>query len=205
MSKNKGSPFGELEKLRAKVAARPAKPERAPLPPTTADEERIALQRLRAGVTPLRSPNVAAPAEPSEDAAVREHLARLVMGDAHFEVQDDGTHVEGRRSGVGADVVRRLRRGGMPIDARLDLHGRTVAEAKDELTKFLGVMRDRGQRCVLVIHGKGTHSPRGQGILRGEVGAWLSQGPASRAVAAFATAAAQDGGPGATYVLLRGR
>lgn len=93
----------------------------------------------------------------------------------------------------------------MPIDARLDLHGRTVAEAKDELTKFLGVMRDRGQRCVLVIHGKGTHSPRGQGVLRGEVGAWLSQGPASRAVAAFATAAAQDGGPGATYVLLRGR
>lgn len=205
MSKKKESPFLALERLRTQVAARPAKPERRPPPRATDDEERLALQRLRAGVTPLGAPNVAVPAEPSEDASVREHLAALVASEGHFEVEDDGTHVEGRRLDVGAEVVRRLRRGGMPVDARLDLHGRTVAEAKEQLTKFLAAMRDRGERCVLVIHGKGIHSPRGEGILRGEVGAWLSQGAASRAVAAFATAAAQDGGEGATYVLLRGR
>jgi DNA-nicking Smr family endonuclease len=91
----------------------------------------------------------------------------------------------------------------MPIDARLDLHERTVDQAKDELVKFLGAMRARGERCVLVIHGKGEHSPRGVGILRGEVGAWLSQGRAAMHVAAFATATATDGGSGATYVLLR--
>jgi DNA-nicking Smr family endonuclease len=158
-------------------------------------------------VRPLGDRKRAGPAEPEElppsETAARERLAELAMGDARFEVQDDGVHVEGRRLDVGADVLRRLRRGGMPIDARLDLHERTVDQAKDELVKFLGAMRARGERCVLVIHGKGEHSPRGVGILRGEVGAWLSQGRAAMHVAAFATATATDGGSGATYVLLR--
>jgi DNA-nicking Smr family endonuclease len=54
-----------------------------------------------------------------------------------------------------------------------------------------------------VIHGKGAHSPQGAGVLRGEIGAWLSQGKASEHVAAFSTATAHDGGEGAVYVLLR--
>ena len=51
-------------------------------------------------------------------------------------------------------------------------------------------MRSRGERCVLVIHGKGEHSPQGAGVLRGEIAAWLSQSAASEHVAAFATARA---------------
>lgn len=205
MSKKPKGPFADLEKLRHKVGSVAAKPERVPPPRATKDEEELALHRLRAGVTPLGERKIAGPAEPAEETAARERLAALAMGEARFEVQDDGVHVEGRRLDVGADVMRRLRRGGVPIDGRLDLHERTVAEARAELTTFLGAMRARGERCVLVIHGKGEHSPRGEGILRGEVGAWLSQGPASLHVAAFATAAAPDGGRGATYVLLRDR
>lgn len=205
MSKKPKGPFAELEKLRAKVGTEPAPPPRAPPPRATKDEEELALHRLRTGVTPLGERKVAGPAEPAEDTAARERLAALAMGEARFEVQDDGAHVEGRRLDVGADVVRKLRRGGLPIDARLDLHERTAAEAKEELERFLAAMRARGERCVLVIHGKGEHSPRGEAILRGEMGAWLSQGPASRHVSAFATAAAHDGGAGAIYVLLRGR
>jgi DNA-nicking Smr family endonuclease len=64
-------------------------------------------------------------------------------------------------------------------------------------------VRSRGEHCVIVIHGKGVHSPQGAGVLRGEIGAWLSQGKASEHVAAFATATAKDGGEGAVYVLLR--
>ena len=54
-----------------------------------------------------------------------------------------------------------------------------------------------------MIHGKGTHSPHGVGVLRGEIAAWLSQGPSSEHVAAFATASEAEGGEGAVYVLLR--
>jgi DNA-nicking Smr family endonuclease len=78
----------------------------------------------------------------------------------------------------------------------------TVEEARGQLELFLRTMRARGERCVLVIHGKGEHSPQGAGVLRGEMAAWLSQGPSSRHVAAFVSARGEDGGEGAVYVLL---
>jgi DNA-nicking Smr family endonuclease len=101
------------------------------------------------------------------------------------------------------DALRRLRRGMLPIDGRLDLHGMGAGEARGQLELFLRTMRARGERCVLVIHGKGEHSPGGLPVLRGEIAAWLSQGASSEHVAAFATASEADGGEGAVYVLLR--
>ncbi|MBF5067367.1 DNA mismatch repair protein MutS, partial [Salmonella enterica subsp. enterica serovar Istanbul] len=70
---------------------------------------------------------------------------------------------------------------------------------------FLRAMRARNERCVLVIHGKGERSPGGPGgaVLRGEIGAWLSQGKSREHVIAFATARDDDGGEGAVYVALR--
>jgi DNA-nicking Smr family endonuclease len=135
--------------------------------------------------------------------AVHEHLRSLVEGGTRFEVADDGPRVEGRRVDLPMDALRRLRRGLLPIDGRLDLHGMGAREARGQLERFLRTMRARGERCVLVIHGKGEHSPHGTGVLRGEIAAWLSQGAASRHVAAFATAQRDDGGEGAVYVLLR--
>jgi DNA-nicking Smr family endonuclease len=139
----------------------------------------------------------------TEAEAVHEHLRSLVDGQARFEVADDGKRVEGRRLDVPIEALRKLRRGLLPIDGRLDLHGMGVQEARAQLALFLRTMRVRGERCVLVIHGKGEHSPQGTGVLRGEIAAWLSQGPSSEHVAAFVTARSDDGGEGAVYVLLR--
>jgi DNA-nicking Smr family endonuclease len=180
------------------------------------------LHRLYAGVTPLersrervpkqsidrsaeqgRAARRSADAAEASAAAVHEHLRTLVEGGDRFEVADDGRRVEGRRVDLPLELLRRLRRGGLPIDARLDLHGMGVREARGQLELFLRTMRSRGERCVLVIHGKGAHSPQGTGILRGEISAWLSQGGSSQHVAAFATASDHDGGEGAVYVLLR--
>jgi len=196
-------------------------------PPSTdvlsaANDEALLLHRLFAGVKPLdRAPGRVPKqrierSEPvervakrgadearSEVEAVHEHLRVLVEGGARFEVTDDGQRIEGRRVDLPMDVLRRLRRGRLPIDARLDLHGLGVREARTQLESFLRTMRSRGERCLIVIHGKGAHSPQGAGVLRGEIGAWLSQGSASENVAAFATATAPDGGEGAVYVLLR--
>ena len=85
----------------------------------------------------------------------------------------------------------------LPIDGRLDLHGLAPEAAREKLVEFLRTMRARGERCVLVIHGKGM------GVLRGEISAWLSQGKARESVLAFATARGDDGGEGAVYVALR--
>jgi DNA-nicking Smr family endonuclease len=194
----------------------------APSPPVTPEDDALVMHRLFAGVEPLdrsrgrlprqaieRSPGVERLARQAEDAArldaeaVHEHLRTLVEGRARFEVEDDGARVAGRRVDVPFDALRRLRRGMLPIDARLDLHGCSAREARTQLVLFLRTMRSRGERCVLVIHGKGEHSPYGAGVLRGEIAAWLSQSAASEHVAAFATATGGDGGEGAVYVLLR--
>jgi DNA-nicking Smr family endonuclease len=202
-------------------APAPKKPPAPPKPAPTPDEDALVMHRLYAGVEPLdrsggqRLPKQQVDAPPPErkaarareaaqaDAeAVRERMRALVEGRARFEVSDDGRRVEGRRLDVPAETVRKLRRGLHPVDARLDLHGMLAGEAKAQVELFLRTMRARGERCVLVIHGKGQHSPGGSGVLRGEIAAWLSQGASSEQVAAFATAADADGGEGAVYVLL---
>ncbi len=186
------------------------------------EDEALLFHRMYAGVEPIdrsRGRVTRQAMEPSEAAqraarrgaekaqqesdAVREHLRTLVEGNERFEVSDDGRRVEGRRIDVPADLLRKLRRGNLPMDGRLDLHGMTVPEARAQLELFLRTMRARGERCVLVIHGRGEHSPHGTGVLRGEIAAWLSQGGASEQVAAFATAQGPDGGEGAVYVLVR--
>lgn len=218
----------ELEKKQAEgkrppPPAAPAAPVRAPAAESREPEdESLLFHRLFAGVTPIdrsrgrvskqsieRSPAAekaasrGAEAVRQEEEAVHEHLRALVEDRARFEVADDGAHVEGRRIDLPVAALRRLRRGSVPIDGRLDLHGMLLSEARPHLELFIRTMRARGERCVLVIHGKGKHSPGGVGVLRGEIAAWLSQGPSSENVAAFATARDEDGGEGATYVLLR--
>lgn len=229
--KRKGAgPFDALRELKDRLSVDPkdSQPKRpAPEPPKRAAPEEpedasLLFHRLFAGVTPLdrsrgrvpkdrgeRSDTTARPAkrdvqaEAQEVDAVHERLRDLVDGGTRFEVADDGQRVEGRRVDLPLDALRRLRRGLLPIDARVDLHGMGVKEAQAELDRFLRTMRARGERCVLVVHGKGQHSPQGVGVLRGEIAAWLSQGASSRHVAAFATARDSDGGEGAVYVLLR--
>ncbi len=150
---------------------------------------------------PKREPKPLPMRDPDDD--VRDHLMNLVEGGARFEVTDDGVRLEGKRIDLGDGTMRRLRRGELPIDARLDLHGKRSDEARDALEAFLADRRRRRDRTVLVIHGRGDHSPAGIGVLRGEIAAWLSQGRSSQHVAAFATSREEDGGSGALYVLLR--
>jgi DNA-nicking Smr family endonuclease len=224
-------PFDGLRTLRDEMKKRegaipapkppPAPPKPAP-PREGGDDDAVLMHRLYTGVQPLdRSRGERLPrqrmerssaqdvarkareASEAETVAVHERMRALVEARARFEVTDDGKRVEGRRVDLPAEALRRLRRGLQPVDARLDLHRMGVAEARAQIELFLRTMRARGERCVLLIHGKGQHSPAGAGVLRGEIAAWLSQGASSEHVAAFATASEADGGEGAVYVLLK--
>jgi DNA-nicking Smr family endonuclease len=189
-----------------------------------AEDERLAFHRMMSGVTPLDSPKgrVAkkdvpasstmakrATAEQARAAAAAEaeevhaRLRALVTGDRAFETHDDGRRVEGRRIDVPQPMLRKLRQGMFPIDARVDLHGLGATEARQAVEAFVREKRAAGEKCLLIVHGKGDHSPRGQGVLRHEIAGWLAEGSASEHVAAFATATRDDGGEGAVYVLLR--
>jgi DNA-nicking Smr family endonuclease len=96
----------------------------------------------------------------------------------------------------------KLRRGLHPIDARLDLHGLTQAEAHARLAGFLASAQQRGNRCVLVITGRGL---RHGGTLRAMTPRWLDEAPNRARVLAYAEAQLRHGGEGALYVLVRRR
>ena len=96
--------------------------------------------------------------------------------------------------------MRRLRRGLIPSEDELDLHGLNQAAARDRLADFIARSRDAGRRSVTVVHGKGYRSGARGPILKTAVNLWLRR---HLDVMAFTSAKAIDGGTGALYVLLR--
>jgi DNA-nicking Smr family endonuclease len=108
-----------------------------------------------------------------------------------------------------APIMRRerqqLARGRAPIDARIDLHGMTQAEAHSSLRRFLLTSQTKGAKFVLVITGKGApDAPRGErGVLRQQVPLWLALPEFRRHVLGFDIAHTGHGGDGALYVRLR--
>lgn len=105
-----------------------------------------------------------------------------------------------RRPGVQDQSVKKLRRGLIPCQAQVDLHGLTQQQAWDLLLDFITDSRARNLRCVRVIHGKGYRSGARGPVLKTAVNAWLRR---NHDVVAFVSARAIDGGAGALYVLLR--
>lgn len=109
-----------------------------------------------------------------------------------------------RFAGIDRANAERLKRGLHRIEARLDLHGMTQAEAHGTLSDFVAASRAAGRRCVLVITGRGL-GQSGPGVLKSSVPRWLEEPELRRHILAIAPAQAQHGGPGATYLLLRRR
>jgi len=109
-----------------------------------------------------------------------------------------------RFAGIDRANAERLKRGLHRIEARLDLHGMTQAEAHGALSAFIASSRVAGRRCVLVITGRGF-GQSGPGVLKSSVPRWLEEPELRRHILAIAPAQPQHGGPGATYLLLRRR
>jgi DNA-nicking Smr family endonuclease len=206
---DKNSPFAKLKDVKLPDGVKNAPQKKVLVERVTAEEEELAFHRLVSGVTklgakaarvPVVEPVERTPRKTEAGARAEEEDATLRLADltrARFEVTDDGVRAEGKLLDVAPDVMRRLRRGQLAIDGRLDLHGMNAGDASLAVIAFLRKMRAQGEKCVLVIHG------RGRGVLRGEMSAWLSQGPASASVAAFASQADPDGESGSMLVLIR--
>jgi DNA-nicking Smr family endonuclease len=119
-----------------------------------------------------------------------------------FEVERDDEWLEGRRTNLSPDVRRRLH--GTPT-ATLDLHRLDTEAARRRVASFLARERENGHELVLLIVGRGHHSPGKHGVLRYEIGDWLTTPPASSSVLAFRTAPRNLGGSGGVVVLLARR
>lgn len=128
-------------------------------------------------------------------------VLREMMSDTHDPADlETGEELLFSRAGLQHKLLRRLRRGEFRVDAELDLHGKTVVEARAALAQFLHRCRRSHARCVRLIHGKGLGSKQKLPVLKHKLNAWLRQ---RDEVLAFCSARPVDGGTGALYVLLK--
>jgi DNA-nicking Smr family endonuclease len=103
----------------------------------------------------------------------------------------------------------KMKRGKLKPEARIDLHGMTMAEAHPDLVAFILGSQAVGRRLVLVITGKGKDRDDGGpiptrfGVLRHQVPQWLALPPLSQAILQVTPAHLRHGGHGAYYVYLR--
>ena len=124
-------------------------------------------------------------------------------GSTTFDLYYTDEYVEGAVQGLPYQVLRKLRRGEFSYQDYLDLHGYTKREAQAKVITFLERAYLRGDRCVLIIPGRGLNSADKKPVLKEGLIRWLTQYPLKNIVLAFSSARAYDGGLGAFYVLLR--
>lgn len=101
-------------------------------------------------------------------------------------------------------VKRKLSRGHLALEARIDLHGLIQSEAHGMLLDFLIRAHERGLRHVLVITGKGS-SLGSEGALKRAVPLWFAMPEFRFLISSYEPAARHHGGDGALYVRLSRR
>ncbi len=97
---------------------------------------------------------------------------------------------------------KKLRRGRLDVDAKLDLHGMRQSEAHHALVAFLRRAQGNGAKVAIVVTGKGQSSDAG-GVLRRMAPLWLQSPNLRDVVVGFGEASRNHGGEGALYVRIR--
>jgi len=122
-------------------------------------------------------------------------------------------------TGLDRRTRQRLARGQADYEARLDLHGLTLEQARLALLRFLAESAAKGRRLVLVITGKGAapiarhtlhgtgyfDTPERQGRLRRALPRWLAEHEMRAYVTGYQPAHPRHGGGGAFYIRIRRR
>lgn len=209
------SPFGALKGIAVSEAepAEPIKPAAKNKPEEAENGVDLFLQAV-ADVRPLQStgkkpvPSGSHPLQKTagkagdellivEEGAFLEEIGRLKLDTKFTDYAPD----EGELQPLAGNRLRQVKRGVVSVNHQLDLHGLTREEALYALPRFLLSAQKKGQKAVLVITGKGNHSPE-EPVLHQAVASWLRD--AGRGIVLeFAPAPREMGGSGAYVVFLR--
>jgi DNA-nicking Smr family endonuclease len=140
-----------------------------------------------------------------DDTEVLGQLRDIVRGRAPLDFNDSDEFIEWRHPDCAPRELEKIKVGALAVQAHLDLHGKSREDAREAVERFLREALARGQRCVLIVCGRGLHTPGRRPVLKVLLAKWLTEGRFSRAVLAYASARPHDGGVGSIYVLLRTR
>jgi DNA-nicking Smr family endonuclease len=206
-----------LKDLQLKIRSK-APPERTAVPSSSknSQNELSSFAEAMSGVTPLpqgKKRNIRSQGDhprpthppPDDEKEAMDHLRELIRGSVEMDISFTDEYIEGCVKGLNRKTIKQLKRGELPFQDFLDLHGFTKQEAEVEVREFLIRSYKLGLRCVLIVHGRGLNSPDSLPVIKEGLPRWLGQGPVRKIVLAFATARPYDGGTGAIYVLLRRR
>ncbi len=171
---------------------------------TSEDDKKLFLDAMRS-VTPLKNRTqhqLTRPDKPPSPIQKKQHEPIV----KHYDLSNHYTEEVGSEStltyaayGIPKKRLLELKKGDIRWQARIDLHGKTIPQAQDQLCQFITQQYHIDNRCVLIIHGKGGATGEAP-ILKNHTNHWLKQLPE---VLAFQSALPRDGGTGALYVLLK--
>ncbi len=204
-------PFDKLRKTmeRQAAAAAPPAPRQKKKEEYTDEElfcrEMDDVQEIEEFRTLACAPRVrktfAEPRRRTEDQETLVILGEIAGGQRAIHLPDTQEYVEWTHPDYRDDIILKLHEGRFSVQAFVDLHGCSVADAEEELEEFLADSFKKGLRCVKIIHGRGLRSVKGA-RLKEAVVKRLS-GRFRKDLIAFVTARQCDGGLGALYVLLK--
>jgi DNA-nicking Smr family endonuclease len=163
--------------------------------------EAIGEVRLLDRVAPPPAPAKPAPHPhmlDADEAAVPGELLDLAFDPAVLEIGEELSYL---RDGYAPKLLRQLKRGQFSVQDDLDLHQMNAAAAQASIVIFLAEAKQRGRRCLRIIHGKGLRSRAAGPVLKSLTDRLLRR---RDDVIAFASARPSQGGTGAVVVLLKG-
>ncbi len=159
------------------------------------EAERRARESAASGGAGSDSPDRAERPEPKDS---ERRVNPMDMWLRRYGTVDKDTLLDTEENAVSAaDRRRRLR--SLRPEATIDLHGLTRDEAWSRLELFFADSVRRGLKKVLIIHGKGTHSPDDP-VLRGVVRMFLERNPHA---GESGESEKDAGGSGSTWVILK--
>ncbi|HBV75461.1 MULTISPECIES: DNA endonuclease SmrA [Vibrio] len=172
------------------------------------DDDLDLFQKMMGDVKPIEQDTAI---KPKDRALTEAHLARRQAAVSLAEQNEEylsldnapmlkpNDILEYKKDGVQDGVFRKLRLGKYPITAKLDLHRRTLKQAREDVVSFLRQAQRLDTRSVLIIHGKGELSTP-PALMKSYIAAWLEQ---ITDVMCFHSAQPFHGGSGAVYVLIK--
>jgi DNA-nicking Smr family endonuclease len=181
-------------------------------------EERDLWRRVAKAVNPLdaaRTKRLDDIAPPAADPSPKPAEYSLKTGPTNQVARREPDRV---KTPADRSTEKKVRRGQVEVEARIDLHGLTSARARRDLLGFLQRAKGNGLRQVLVITGKGAGA-RAQdqrkfepwapdaaplpGVLRRSFVQWMTDPAFAPLVSGYAEAHRRHGGSGAFYVMVR--
>ncbi len=153
---------------------------------------------VTADVRPFRARPI--PPKPKPPAAPAEQ--RLVTALVTHRDTPSPARAEQPLSDIDHATRKKLRRGRLDVDVKLDLHGLRQGEAHHTLIAFLRRAQLNGAKLAIIITGKGR-SNDDVGVLRRMTPLWLQAPNLRDVVVGFGEASRNHGGEGALYVRIR--